>query len=628
MKAGFVSGAAANTNCNGSPPNLGESAVQAHRTGAAPARVIAEKIQDSLSKLSPDASLFVDTLGNIHLGKDLFLKGNATPLVSFKRDAISGDVIVYSGLPPTNQTFCRSCPLDPTSAQELPTFAQPLRYFTVLKTGDVLSLTPSCSITIPGSEMSEPRTPEEKLAQLIAKAQPGQFVQLGRLAVAELPQFVSRAHCRVEVIENNSTLEGGGKIVIKVFPGIPGSTPIFVARGDEAPEEVLGEKQVAPGTKVILGESVGTVTLPFFPGSIDELSLRVSQSIIGGVLGYAERALQSYRAPKQGDYSEDVRARERIDSAVAEENLIKIKVLQNHIVEGLKLVKEGKSDEAISLFRNTEALELLGYRFEENNLFTLGGLTHEAIVENVRMVASRSWFQIDQKLVYPSIGCLREGLTPQNDQEANLLACWEKEIALIWAEEYTHALQDALGGLVSRKAALLPCSVGKAGHEADVALFFHEHGVRLIYDFVKNRYSEREEALQLAGGFQTPETQGLFRRALNQLPIGGKLYVGRSGIPPAEQSPESAAFSLPCPDQVVPKSPWLLNGKKAHSLLADVECVVTKNSDGSYDVEPFASPASFVFVPDSAGYYHRIDSTKIVEPGTPVYVGRAFRLEL
>ncbi len=45
------------------------------------------------------------------------------------------------------------------------------------------------------------------------------------------------------------------------------------------------------------------------------------------------------------------------------------------------------------------------------------------------------------KKIKASQGCPFPGLEPENDEQLDLLRRWEKEFALIYAEEYTQALQ-------------------------------------------------------------------------------------------------------------------------------------------------------------------------------------------
>jgi hypothetical protein len=71
-----------------------------------------------------------------------------------------------------------------------------------------------------------------------------------------------------------------------------------------------------------------------------------------------------------------------------------------------------------------------------------------------------------------------------------------------------------------------------------------------------------------------------------------------------------------------------LKPRMAHSLLAAAEASITRNPEGNYTVTPVTSAVSAVFLPDSAGFYERTRQAKIVEPGTPIYIGRAFRLVL
>ncbi len=267
---------------------------------------------------------------------------------------------------------------------------------------------------------------------------------------------------------------------------------------------------------------------------------------------------------------------------------------------------------------------MLGYTFAENHCFGLTEITHEAIIKNLKKISRDSWFKIDQKQVYPSFGVLHPGLAPQNQEEHELLNHWHKEVALVYAEEYTHALQDLLGDCVSRKAALL----STPDHEADVALFFHEQGVKLSYDFVKNRYSERGDALELANGFQSAQQQEIFTKALADMPLGALLYVGRDTDNLTDKNNQKYNFSISqykheADDQI-------FAGKCRHALrqLKEVELTIRKNSDGSFDVAPFADKAATLFVPDASGYYYRATKPVTLEPGTPIYIGRAFKFVL
>ena len=581
-------------------------------------------IETALKNLERGESIFIDATGRIHRGKESFLDKSAEPLASFTKPRLGDDVVVHAGLPPRNPTFCRSerALPRPHLTDEL---AKPLRYSTVLRSGDRLSLGLTCELEIPRRSISKPTTASEKLSSLVAQAEPGAIIELGRFAVPECDRGVSRVHCTVEVLDKKYTGDGSFSMSVRVFPGIPGTHAIALEHPSGAREEIQGERSVAPGMKVFIGEKFGTLQLPYPTGSFEEMSFGISQSIIGGKADMARKALQSFDANPHGEYSEDVIGRQRVKHNNPEA-LLKSVVLQDFVCHGLQFIKDGKHAEAIAHFRNPILLEACGYRFEENNLFVLSAITPEAILNNMRGVGARSWFKVKEKLVYPSLGVLKDGVIPQNDDERDLLSRWRKDIALVYAEEYTHALQDLLGGkMVSRKAALLPVH----DHESDVALFFDEQGVRLSTDFIKNRYPERETALRLAGGFQTEETQGLFQQALASLPIGGALYVGRDATRLASESLGIAGFSLPMPPEK--EADAKLHGlrpRMAHSLLAAVEASISRNPEGNYTVTPVASAASAVFLPDSAGFYERARQAKIVEPGTPIYIGRAFRLVL
>lgn len=600
------------------------------RQEVVPQKKPSELIQEALRRLQPGEDLFVDSNGRLHSEKEPFLHGEAQPLASFRKTPYSDDIIVNEGLPPRNLTYCSSGSAPTQDVSVVKSTSAPLtipvRYSTILRSGDELFLAGGdCKITIPDSIMETPRTPGDKLAKLIALASAGQSIELGRIAVPSCPGAVSRVHCTALIIKNDLSVDGAREIVVKVFPGMPGKHPISIGRDNGSIEEIQGERRVAPGTQIILGPVVGTVTLPYEEGSIKACSEEISLSIRTGSSDRAREALRSYVGPEAGQFSVNVRVKDRVEAACDEGHLIKVNVLQNQIVAGLRLIKSGQAKEAIKLFSEPTALEMLGYRFDLNNCIGLERLTPEAVRENIIEVGSRSWFKMNEKVVYPSAGRLKPGLEPQNEEEVKLLATWRKEMALIWAEEYTHALQDALGSkMVSRKAELLPYR----DHEADVALFFHEYGVPLICNFVKDRYPQRQEALEIAAGFQTSETQQLFSEALISLPIGQRLLVGRNPDSGAQHYPEAATFSLPRPEATQLTSPGLLTGRQAHALMAHIEAVIVKHPDGSYNVAPFRPNESAVFAPNSAGYYNRLTSRERIEPGTPIYIGRAFRLVL
>ena len=586
--------------------------------GASPVATVTGKIERALVGLKRGGQIFIDSQGRIHAEKAPFLKENpCLPLVSFTKPTFSDDTIVHAGVPPRHSTFCRAGDLK-GKMQRLPVDldqkAVPLRYATTLSSGDQISLGSMCDVQIPDRHILNPENPSEKLAQLLAQAQPGDTVKLGRQEVPTCHGSVSRIHCTVEIISKQQGEDRTFSMKVRVFPGMPGVGSLSVERPDGASEPILDNRAVAPGERVSLGDAIGVVKIPHPPQSIGEVSESISESFLSGRRDKANEALKSFLAPERGEFSNDVIGRERIEHP-NRDKLLHANVLQNYICAGLDLIRQSKFDQAVEQYRRTDVLEMCGFRFQENNVFMLGSLTPEAVLENVYQVGSRSGL------------VLKPGLEPSTDAERDLVRRWQRELALIYAEEYTHALQDLLGSKpVSRKGALIP--PGGNWREADVALFFHEQGVTISRDFVDNRYEDRQEALRLAKGFQTEETQHLFSDALLEVPLGDRALIGRDPSRVAGAHGQGHSFVVPRPQSLKSQEPTSGIGPRlAYSLLAPAEAVVEKKPEGNFEVSPFAS-SSFVFVPDSAGFYRRITGPEIVEPGTPIYIGRSFRLVL
>lgn len=597
--------------------------------GATPTSTVAKNIENAIVSLKPGEQIFVDSRGAIHAEKAPFLNGGPSlPLVSFTKPNFSNDTIVHAGVPSRHPTYCR-----PGQAMgkrdNLPVHlereAVPLRYATTLSSGDRISLGLMCELQVPNRHISSPETSSEKLAQLLAQAQPGDTVQLGRQAVPACHGSVSRIHCTVEILSKEDRDDGTFSMKVRVFPGMPGVGSISIERPDGAREPILDNRAVAPGERVSLGDAFGVIKIPHPPESVGEISESITGTFLTGRRDRAQEALQSFLGPDRGEFSRDVMGRERLDHS-NRAKLLYANVLQNYVCAGLSLIREGKFDLAVDHYRTPEMLEMCGYRFEENNVFILGSLTPEAVLQNIHEVGGRSWFKPMEKLVYPSFAMLKPGLEPSTDAERKLVHRWQQEIALIYAEEYTHALQNLLGSKpVSRKAALLP----SPDLEADVALFFHEQGVAISRDFVVNRYEERQEALRLAKGFQTEETQELFSEALLEAPLGGKVLVGKDTAKAAASHGYAHSFTVPRPNSLKSQEPAFGIGPRlAYSLLAPAEVIIEKRVEGNFMVSPFDAAFSLVFVPDSAGFYRRISDPEIVEPGTPIYLGRSFRLVL
>lgn len=565
------------------------------------------KIEEALRTLERQQCLFVDTAGNVHTDKMPFLAGQVTPLVSF--EAVSpGLFYVYSGIPPRNSTYIRD-PRSPTGEREQRSLKYPI---TVTSGTQLLLGGRRYSFAIPSSSTEDSRG--DPNVEAIMRAQPGQVLSLGRGASDTIDKTVSRIHITAKVLEKSADPDGTQKIILKITPGIPGKGRVAIQRTELAEEELWGARLVASGTRVVVGD-LGVLSIPFPKGSIEDESLSLSQRIFDGE---EIRDLDTYRgcqAREISPFSEGVRCHPRPDGpdevAVYQANL-----LQNQIERGLLEIEAGRHHEALNVFRNPTVLTLLGYAFEENHCWFLKEISERAILDNLLRIALDSWFKVEDKTVCPSFGMLREGVTPKNDTERQLLARWRKEIALIYAEEYTHALQDHVGGLVSRKATLIQ----HLGNEADVTLFFEENRVNLSYEFVKNRYPQRAEALAICRGYQTEEDKVAFTKALQSIPPGGTLTLGGQLVNSSDAQHHFHMERGKATDSAGHARNAILDE------LAETGVAIVKDVDGSFRLTvPAPNNHCPIFVPDTSGYYQQLNDTAILQPDTPFYLGHGLR---
>jgi hypothetical protein len=445
--------------------------------------------------------LFVDATGKAHDDKTDILKQKIPPLVSFRKEP-DGSFRVYTGLPPRNTTQCGSGEMpDVSKLDRYPEMQAPV----VLNSGDWISLSSTLPLTIPETPIHTPVTPADKLSELIASASIGDTVVLGRAAVKECSSHVSRAHITIKILDREQDSPTRMRLRVLAIPGIEGTHPIYEVKPNGHLEEIIGNKTIRAGGTIQLGYDGERVTLPHPKNSLGEASVIYHQSIIRG----------------------DKSANESVMSVFGAEGLkhAQFTALQDYVLQAIALIREGRSAEALEHLR-TESKELAasGYELMENNLFSLPKLTFGAVEENLNLVANRSSFNHLRKLIYPSIGVLSPGLKPTNEEERNLLKTWEKNVALIYAEEYVHALQEMHGGAISDYTPIL---WGKGGvcREADVALLYKRHGIDLSDRLFTNRYATRDAAIQRVEGTQTSAESANFKDSLLSAPLNSAVKI-------------------------------------------------------------------------------------------------------
>jgi hypothetical protein len=542
------------------------------------------EVTEKLRNLHPGQSLYVGTgeTAETKEKRENLISGREKPTATFEKT--KEGFTVFSGMPPLNSTYCGSGPI-PSSGELLN--APPMRHPVILNSGDWLALTPAFSFQLPTSRLTAPpQTPHEIIASKLLEAPVGSTLTVGRSSALQLPGSVSRNHITVTILKRNENIETGAvEIRLRVVPGKPSEYPTLRIHDDGRTEEIHGSAKLGGGASVRFGESGTTVTLPHPPHSPKSVSQDIHESILGNDMRSARESLKTYVGKANlGEFSEDVREKQRL-SLKDPEKLVKGNLLQNHIRMALVMIREGHTDEAVAHLTNQSILNFLGYTLEENNVCQLRSLDKDSVKSNLIDVASRSWFKPREKLVYPSVGWVSKELADREKtpDEVALLERWKKELALIYAEEYTHALQHYLEEPVSRKATFAIGSSKNFDFEADVALFFFEQGVNLSYEFIENRYSSRAHAIKRALGSQTPEQQAMLTEQVLSTPIN-----------------------------------------KWATLLGSVK--ILRNDFGTYnlDLAPLKTP---VYVPDPSGYYSRMTGALELSAGTPIYIG-TFRFEL
>jgi len=595
------------------------------RLGAS--KEIAQHITDALRNLAVDAVIFIDDKGQIFSEKNRFIQGESEPLVSFKR--LGEDSFeVFPGIPPRNLTYVVG--KNNHALTEL-------KYDAFLSSGQVIYLS-ELKIKVP--DRNNPPISPDPAQKTLLEFRPGELCSFGRRNIAGCVHSVSRVHLTVSWIDTNY-----GEYVLHVKLGMPTTKELSFRYQEGRNESPLNSPQeLSSGAEINLGQ-LGIVKLPYSNTDVlhkvDEIYGEMKDLSMSGeqISELVDECASQYSQPNdsllidfnhrdsQCDFSKVALQFDRPNATFGGQprDVLLANLLEKHITSGLDLIKQGRYQDSLEHFRDSRILETLGYSFEENNHFWLSRISTKEIRTHVRLVGSRSWFLRQEKKVYPSVGVLQDGLAPRNEKEKKLLDKWAKEISLIFAEEYTHALQDYLQRGVSRKAALIthPEDKSSFSHEADVALFFYEQGVSLSKFYLNSYRDERPPAIRIVKGFQTSEEQQNFSEMMKQVTVGKALVIGRD---PKPTTADELVFAL-SKNEDSERS----DRNKALSDLGNHAIRIERQSSGDLLISATTiGETSYCpyFIPDSAGFYHLLDKPTIVRPGTPFYIGRGFKFIL
>ncbi len=287
--------------------------------------------------------------------------------------------------------------------------------------------------------------------------------------------------------------------------------------------------------------------------------------------------------------------------------------LAAHIKQGLDLIKAGDYRGAMAHFEDQKTLRACSFRYSSGNYIPLQELSHKEVVSTLTTIAMRSWFRSDGT-VSPSFGTLprnfdREKALPE---ERKLADNFLREVALIYAEEWIHALQHAKGGNVSKKGIFL---VGGDAHEHDVAEFMRQNGVPMSELFL-GRY-RRDQALETLRGVQTEREQRMIASEIVKQSLNTPFTIGFDSNIRIKHPKQ--AYSWPSLTQTK------LELTKAASDRSSLDAL-------QYTLReirtPKAGAQSHIFIPDQRGIWRKLQEEEIVKSGTLVRIGPYFEIKL
>ncbi len=214
------------------------------------------RIEAAMQTLNPGEPVFVDTSGMLHKSRAPFYEiEGPKPLASVWRTSGGRELIVYPGLMPANDIYCRWYPAEGRE----PELHGPLQGPFIARSGDVLYLSKHCAVQVPSRAEPTPMSPSETLAFMLAVAQPGESVPLGRGIVPSCDGAVGRIHCTATVLSKDQRSDGSFYLRLSAFPGIPSGTEISQRMVDGSLEPITGQAPVLPGTRLWFGDSIGEV---------------------------------------------------------------------------------------------------------------------------------------------------------------------------------------------------------------------------------------------------------------------------------------------------------------------------------------------------------------------------------
>ena len=172
-----------------------------------------------------------------------------------------------------------------------------------------------------------------------------------------------------------------------------------------------------------------------------------------------------------------------IDYLETEKNAI----LENFILDGLRLIREAKYREAIAYFENPQMAEALGFHYDRSPrevIITKPIMSADQVREIADICAYNSYLDVGYKtqstLPQMTLSKVHFPLNVEQSIKPELMAQVLHNVALVHAEEWIHGLQKNKGPVA-----------GNDDREIDVALFLLNKRVFLTEAFL-DRHGRRE----------------------------------------------------------------------------------------------------------------------------------------
>lgn len=447
----------------------------------------------------------------------------------------------------------------------------------------------------------------EPLQQRISKLKANQKLEIGTFegdGVAQVDAFsksrISPKHCFIEKDHDGNYFITDGSI-----DGELSTSGTFVLVGEDL-QKVEGRHKLSSGQRIFLGKEF-SFCAPIFEREALQAKRDIEAEASRGLVG-DRRYLD----------------RPEIDRKYLKANFGQATILGGHIVRGLDLIKEKKFSEAIKHFANEEIASFAGFRYSEGNVIGVGDFEqtpegYANLIHKINFAAMRSWFYPDHDnsfggTISPSrAGNFSFSKQPRSEVESEMLNFLNQESALIAAEEWIHAYQNALGKNVSRAAELL---VGVASDEEDVPQFMREQGVALSPLYM-SRYN-RKEVLDRLDGIEDSKEALSIAAKIAAMEINTKQVIGTG---------DSCDIVIrKCRPNLAEKSSEEYRAIKQKDKVSPTHLEITKISADLYQVKNLSAEPSFY--KDQLGFWRKIAGVQELKAGSVVRLGPFYEISL